>query len=33
MSNKELMDSIIEVDSEYWEKYGHLVSKYNQKFS
>ncbi len=31
--SKELMDSINEVDSEYWEKYGHLVSKYSQKFS
>ena len=31
--SKELMSSIDEVDNEYWEKYGHLVSKYNQKFS
>ena len=31
--SQELMNSINEVDSEYWEKYGHLVSKYNQKFS
>jgi len=31
--SKELMNSINEVDSEYWEKYGHLVSKYSQKFS
>ena len=31
--SQELMNSINEVDGEYWDKYGHLVSKYNQKFS
>lgn len=31
--SQELLTSINEVDGEYWEKYGHLVSKYSQKFS